>query len=158
MDTTHIDETLVIQLPAGFRVMEKAEVQKVFSLDYQDLWGAWDEERHILLAIVWKDAPKLLGKLVSTKDLVDRAQKSLNKSYGTSGYHLDGRFDTQIAGCEAKGISYGYLVKDISQDGEVIIFRHGRRTYTLYYYARTELAEQSQPIHDALLESLTFEG
>ena len=76
--------------------------------------GAWDEEQHILLAIVWKDAPKLLGKLVSTKDLVDRAQKSLNKSYGTSSYHLDGRFDTQIAGCEAKGISYGYLVKDIS--------------------------------------------
>ena len=112
MATTTIDGEMTIQLPEGFEVMDKAEVQKAFGLGYEDLWGARDEERHVMLAFIWKDAPELLGNLLGTKALADRVEKALSKTYKAGGFHLDGHFDTQVAGREAKGFTYGFTIGD----------------------------------------------
>lgn len=158
MGKTSVDGKLSIILPEGFRVMGLDEVKGAFSLDYDDLWGARDEERHMMVAFIWKDAPELLGALVGTNMLVERAEKALRKTYKNSGYKLNGIFTTQVAGTDAMGFSYDFAAGNVAQQGEVIIFRQGTRTYTLYYYTRPECAEANAPLHDEVLASLVFEG
>ena len=154
MSEVLIGEKLHLELPEGFVVMDKAEVEKAIGLSYDNLWGARDEGNHMMLVCIWKDAPALLGKLVSTDALVDRAEEAVRKAYAKSAYRLDDHFTLQIAGEQAKGFAYGFNVGDVAQVGEVIVLRHDKRTYTLYYYTRPECAADNRAAHDALLESI----
>lgn len=156
MTTTTIDGKMSIQLPEGFEVMEKAEVQKAYALDYDSLWGARDKERHVLLTCIWKESHELLVKLVGADALAKRAEKALSKTYKASGYHFDGYFDTELAGKPAKGFSYGFMLEGIAQEAEVIVVTDGARSYTFYYYTRPELSAANQQLHDELLGSLAL--
>ena len=156
MADVSIDGQMTLKLPAGFSVMSTEEVQRAFSFGYNEVWGARNERRNMMLACIWKDAPALLGKIVSTKALVDRAEKTLRKVHAKNGYRYGDTLQLQIAGEEAQGFSYDYTVENVGQHGEVIILRHGKRTYTFYYFTRPERVKENWAIHDALLESMTF--
>ena len=156
MAKVDVDGRMTLELPTGFSVMDKADVQRAFGFGYDDVWGARHERRNIMVAVIWKDAPALLGKLVSTKALVERAEKALRKTYAKHDYHYDGPLQLQVDGDEALGFSYRFMVGDVAQQGEVIIFRRDKRTYTLYYYTRPERAKANWAVHDALLSSISL--
>ncbi|MBQ9006542.1 MAG: hypothetical protein IJ092_09235 [Atopobiaceae bacterium] len=156
MTTTTIDGKMSIQLPEGLEVMDKAEVQQAYAFDYDNVWGARDENRHVMLTCIWKESHELLVKLAGAEALAKRAEKALSKTYKASGYHLDGYFDTELAGRPAKGFSYGFTVGDIAQQAEVVVVTDGACSYTFYYYTRPECAAANQPLHDELFGSLSL--
>ena len=63
MAKVDVDGRMTLELPTGFSVMDKADVQRAFGFGYDDVWGARHERRNIMVAVIWKDAPALLGTM-----------------------------------------------------------------------------------------------
>lgn len=151
-----INGELMVDCPAGFKRMSIDELQKAYSLDYPNLWGIRDEERHIILTVLWKESNRLLSMLVSNKDLAKRAERALGKTYRAAGYKCRGFFSTAVAGQAAEGFHYDFEVDGVAQQGEVIVFKRDACCYTLYYYTRPELALANRAIHDEILASMAL--
>ena len=157
MENTNIDGgKLFIALPGGFAILTPAELQALYGMDYDGMWGARDEARHMLVTVIWKDSGGLATKLADEKSLAKRVEKALSKTYRRLGYRCDGLLETRIAGREAHGFRYSYQPEGISQSCEVVVFKDGKRCYTLYYYTRLEVALENRPIYDSLLASLVL--
>ena len=152
-----VNATLAIELPEGFVEMDPAELTKNSGSDYPNILGFKDEERHVIIAFMWKESSKLLLKTMSTKSLAERAEKGASRGNKPFGYHCDGFFETQIAGEEAHGFRYGYTVEGVAQYAETMVIKHEACSYTLYYYTRVNCAEANQALHDELFASLAFE-
>ena len=156
-DTARIHHELEIAYPDGFHLMSAEELQQAYKSDYPNMWGIRDEDRHIIIAIFWKESNELLTKLVNAKSQAKRVEKLMAKGLKGRKYHFCGNFATTVAGCEAHGFRYGYLgAGDVPQDAETILFTHGKTSYTLYYYTRPETAAANLAIRDAIVSSLRF--
>lgn len=152
---THIDDDrLGVELPEGFSVMLHEELQVMYGMDYAAMWGARDESRHAVLAVIWKDSGELITKLASEKSLAKRVEKALLKRYRASGYRCDGFFEGRVAGKGASGFRYTCQPEGIPHECEVMVFKNGARCYTLYYYTRQTAAQENRPVYEGVLASL----
>ena len=152
-----IHDELDISYPDGFAQMSAEELRQAYNNPYPNIWGIRDEERHVILAMFWKDSNELVSKLASAEQLAKRAEKQLAKGMRKNAYRPGGTFVTSIAGCEAHGFRYTFTaVGDVAQEAETIVFKRGKTCYTLYYYTRPETAAANRPVHDAILATLRF--
>ena len=148
------NEMLGVTLPDGFCVVSLEDLQAAYGMRYPNMWGVRDDERHIALNVIWKDSGEMLTRLASEKSLAKRNEKVLSKAYRSSGYRCDGFFSRELAGRESQGFRCSYQVDGISQICESMVFKCGKRCYTLYYYTRPELAKTNQSTYEAILSSL----
>ena len=155
--TTTIHDALSITYPDGFNAMSAEELQAAYGIAYPSIWGIQDPERHVTLAIFWKDSNELLSHLVNTESLAKRDEKAMAKAMRNNGYACGGFFSTELAGCEAHGFRYRYTAANgTDQDAETIVFKHGKTCYTLYYYTRPATAEANRPMYEDVLASLAI--
>lgn len=148
---------LSIELPEGFRKMTADELKSLYSTDFANIRGFWDEANHVVICVAWNVSNKLAVKLTDPKSLAKRAQKHLARAYKGSGFQARGLFATQIAGQDAHGVRYGYTMQGVDHDGETIVFLREACCYYLYYYTHSQLAQQNQAIHDQVVSSLAFQ-
>ena len=159
MAATFIDGRLSVDLPEGFRVLGADELQAAYGMAYEDMWGARDETRHVALTVIWKDSGEMLTKLAGEKSLAKRTEKALSKRYRRRAYQMRGFFERQVADMPAQGFRYAFCDSTgAPQECETLIFKQGARCYTLYYYARADLADQNMPVHDTLVASMQISG
>ena len=157
MESVSIDnDSLAVDLPEGFYVVSLEHVQYLYGIDYVCMWGTRDDERHMVVNCIWKDSGNLITKLMSEKSLAKNAEKTLAKRYTNYQYACKGFFETTVAGTAARGFRYFYECDGVGQDCEAIVFKHGKRCYTLYYYTRPELADENRPVYEEILASLTL--
>ena len=149
-------ELLAVVLPEGFEPIPHAELESLVGFKYDRMWGVRDTERHMLLNVTWKDSSKLLLKIASERMLANRADEGFARRHRKDGYRCDGRFSRTIAGADATahGFRFSYTIGDIGQEGEVFVFKRGKRCYTLCYYTRPEVAAENHPVYEEVVESL----
>ena len=157
MNTVLIDnEYLAVTLPEGFDDIPHKELESLIGITYDCLWGVRDTDRHMLMYMTWKDSSKLLNKLASEKAIAKRADKHFAKCRPGSGYTSKDMPERAVTGSDAgaHGFHFSYTVQGVDQEGEVWVFKHGKRCYTMCYYTRSEVAEQNHPVIDGILSSL----
>lgn len=156
MEKQLLNGKLEVTCPDGFEIMGLDEVEKLYGIEYPDMWGMRDEDRHVIFTIVWKNSNKLLAKIVSAKTVVEQNEQKLRKTLKTNEYHCDEFFKTQVAGTEAQGLRYSYTLEERSMIGEIIVVKNDITCYTIYYYSRVENAEQNRAVYEDILASLRF--
>lgn len=160
METTFVDrEWLTITLPEGFSPIELDELKTLMGINYDQMWGARDTERHALLTVSWKDSNKLLTNLVSEKALAKRVDENFARQYRKGGYQRTEHIERTIAGASApaQGFRFSYSVEGVAQEGEVLVFKRGIRCYTLTYYTRSATAEATGPIYEGIVGSIAVQ-
>lgn len=149
-----LNDELSVAIPGGFHVMDGAEEQRVFMENARDRWAIWNTHRHIIISIMWNESNKLVSKFVNTKDLIKRIENKAHKSYKANDYQCGEIYETQLCGEPAHGLCYEYVIQDVGQVSEVLVFKHETCCYTIYYYARKDDAEESRKVFQELLDSL----
>ena len=79
-NTARIHHELEIAYPDGFHLMSAEELQQAYKSDYPNMWGIRDEDRHIIIAIFWKESNELLTKLVNAKSQAKRVENSWRRA------------------------------------------------------------------------------
>lgn len=151
-----INDELALTYPEGFRLMERGELEHAFALEYPDMWGIRDEERHMLISLIWKETNGVLRKLVSTKTLVKDYEKRIARTFRHGNYRREEFFETEVAGLAAQGARFSYHHLGVDQLGELVMFRREGCTYSLYYYTRPELARANRAAYESILASIAF--
>lgn len=154
MQEAEINKELALAYPDEFRVMELSELHHAFGVDYPKMWGIRNEERHVLISVIWKDTSEVLQRLVSTKSQVKEYEKRIHNLLRKNNYHCEGFFERELAGQKALGFRYSFLREFVEQIGEVIIFKRGKCRYSMYYFTRLETADDNRPAYEELLSSM----
>ena len=157
MENVLVDgEWLAMQQPEGFQPIPHDELEAFMGFEYDRMWGMRDQARHMMLSITWKDANKLLSKVVKEKIVAKQVDETFEKRYHKGGYRCNGFFDDTVSGASgpARGFRFSCTVDDVALDGEVRVFKRDTRCYTLVYYTRMELAAENRPVFDKIIASL----
>ena len=160
MNSVVLSGGLRVTYPDGFVVMSEEDLLQVYRKTFPGMWGIWDRNLHAALTVHPNDgggASKLFGKVVSTRDLAERAEKQARKSLKRKGYELGGFFETQIGGSEAQGFDYTYRAGDVVQMGKIVIARRDTLCYTIFSFERAEGNPEGHEAIEAILGSMAFE-
>ena len=76
MNQALIHSQLSLSYPDGFREMDQEEMKRLYQDDNPDRWGIWDQERHIILTVLWHDSNVFLSALASAKDVAKSTESS----------------------------------------------------------------------------------
>ncbi len=157
MNSVLIDnEYLSAALPDGFGDVPHGELEAFMRFRYNEMWGVRDDERHMLICVTWKDAGKLLSKLVREKPYVKQVDEAFSKRYRNDSYRGNGFFERVVAGADntAQGLRFAYAPGGVANEGEVLVFKRGVRCYTLCYYTQADVAADNRPVFDDFVASL----
>ena len=154
MNRALIHDELSLSYPDGFHEMDRAEMKRLYQDDNPDRWGIWDQERHIIIAVLWHDTNAFLSALASAKDVAKTTEKRLKRGMKSHGYQFGGFYQTELCGQEAHGFRYSYHIGDVVQTAEALVLKRKTTCYTIYYYAREELAPVSRPVFESILQSM----
>lgn len=159
MSEVFADGTLLsIDVPQGFSTLALDELQTLFGLSYDNLWGVRNESRHMRLCLLWKDSNAVLTKLASERSLAKRVESTFAKSGKTYGYACEGYFSREIAGRTAQGFRCSYELNGVSNTCEVLVFKRKERCYTLYYYTLADQASENLSVYEAMLTSISIKA
>ena len=154
MNRTRVNDQLALSYPDGFHVMDREELKKLYLDDNPNRWGIWDQEKHIIITVFWHSSNALLAALAGAKDVAKSTEKKLHKGLGKYSYRRDGFFQTTLCGRETTGFRYTYQLGDVTLAAETIVLKEKTVCYTIYYYAREELALASHPVFEAVLDTM----
>ena len=154
MNQALIHSQLSLSYPDGFREMDQEEMKRLYQDDNPDRWGIWDQERHIILTVLWHDSNVFLSALASAKDVAKSTEKQLKRGMKNHCYQFGGFFQTELSGQEAHGFRYSYHIGDIVQTAEALVLKRKNTCYTIYYYTREELDLVSRPVFERILRSI----
>ncbi len=157
MSTVLMDnEWLSVTLPDGFEEIPHTELEAFVGFKYDLLQGVRDTDRHMMLAVTWKDSGKVLSKLGSAKLVAEQVEKTNKKRYGKNGYKQGERFEHDVAGASGKahGFRFTLTADGVPQDGEYTVFKRGGRCYTLMYWTWSSVADANRATYEAIVDSL----
>ena len=154
MNHALIHNELSLSYPDGFHEMDPEEMKRLYQDDNPDRWGIWDQERHIIVAVLWHDSNAFLAALASAKDVAKSTEKRLKRGMKNHGYQFGGFYQAEVSGLEAHGFRYSYHVGDVVQTAEALVLKRKNTCYAVYYYAREELAQVSRPVFERILQSI----
>ena len=55
MSKATVNDLMSIEVPEGFHTMSAEELRQAYRDDNPDLWGMWDQERHVMVSVMWKE-------------------------------------------------------------------------------------------------------
>ena len=79
MNQALIHGQLSLSYPDGFREMGREEMKALYQDDNPDRWGIWDQDRHIIVAVLWHDSSPALAALAGAKDVAKTTEKRLKR-------------------------------------------------------------------------------
>lgn len=156
MVKTLINNELYLAYPDGFEVMDRAELKKAFLDDNPNRWGIKDEQRHMMITVLWNRTNMISALMVGPKTIADSAERKMKTSLSNSNYRFNGFTSQKINGRNTTGFSYEYVLEDVDQIGEVLILQNVNRYYMIYTYALKANQQKARVITDAVVASLKF--
>ena len=158
MEKALVNDSLELTMPDGFRVMGNDEVKKAYGFDYDCLWGMRDEERHMMLTVIWKVSNKVLAKLGTAKIIAEQQDKGLRKRFKRMGYKSGDLRPIKIAGIEGCNFGYSYELEGTTLACETSVVKDGTCCYSIYYYTREECDEENRALYEEILASMKLVG
>ena len=83
-----INNELEISWPEGFHRMNEAELRKAFKDNNPNRWGIMDEERHMMITVLWNRTNMLSAMTVGPKTVAYSVEHKIKTSFDKSSYHF----------------------------------------------------------------------
>ena len=126
MSKATVNGLMSIEIPEGFHTMSAEELRQAYRDDNPDRWGMWDQERHVMVTVMWKEYSRLLMMLADVKAICRKNEQIAAKGYAGNGYERGGFFSASVDGRPAEGYRFSYRVGDAEQSAETLLFRYDR--------------------------------
>lgn len=154
MLTARINNEFDLTYPDGFEEMNEAALTRHFG-SAENRWGAYEAAQHIILSVSWAKASfmKTLGDAdVYLSGLEARLRRSLVNYQRVTDYQM------KIGKQKAYGIRFEYRVNDSVNIhvGDIVVFKHKKKYYAVYYITRKKNAASSRPAFQETLQSITL--
>ena len=154
--TEIINNEISIGIPDGFHVMSEEELTKVYVTKDPKRWGIWDNDRHVIISVLWQDLNAFTAMLADIDAAAVRNEQLTKKGYEGHDYAMEGFHDADISGSHARGYSFTYRIQDISQRVDTLLFKAGRRIYSIYCIGRNENREQDHELFEEILKTVSI--
>ena len=158
-----LNEEFSLSYPDGFEEISRETLEAMYHDSHGDLWGIEDKERHAKILITWHEANAFLGKLVSTRELCNRAEKVTRQKLKKYGYSCTDFFRTEAGGLEADGFCYEYVKEGTDMAADILVLKHKSEKhrksvcYHILYYSRKEMDDGNREVLKGILESVEIE-
>lgn len=156
MNNVKINNELNLTYPEEFKEMSEVELARYFGSP-TNRWGVYDTDRHIILSVGWKKL-SFFKSFGDEESAMIGAQARLRRNLlnyqrlGTYVIKLDKKK-------KARGLRFEYRVNDkkLVQVADLIIVKHKKIIYSIYYITRKANAAEARQTFRAALESVTFD-
>jgi hypothetical protein len=156
MNTEVVNGEIMIEVPEGFRVYDKAELDQAYTDSNPDRWGMTNDERHIVVSVFWHKNNALVVALAGSREACKGTEKKLSKGLKNHGYVLEGFYQRDICGQKGHGFRHRYNLNGEEYISEVTLFMKGRVCYTVYCYTRSKDETANRQILSDIVDSMSF--
>ncbi len=157
MEQFTVNNEMKFECPDGFRILSEEEVRQMNSLGGAPAYVLKNEDKHIIVSFACKEENGLAAMMVNAKDMVKKMADSLKKANQPYGYQQAEYFSRKFGSEKAEGLCYSYTVQGIGMNAQAMTVKHGKTFYYVYVYYRKSLKEESLPVIEEVLNSVTFE-
>ena len=98
MSKATVNDLFSIEVPEGFHTLSAEELRQAYLDDNPDRWGMWDQERHVMVTVMWKEYSRLMMMLADVKGICRKNEQIAAKGYGNNGYECGGFFSVNVDG------------------------------------------------------------
>lgn len=154
MNNARINNEIDLTYPDGFAEMTGEQLARYFGSP-DNRWGAFDDANHIILSVAWKKAG-FFGFLNDAESMMIGAEARMKRNLVN--YQRVNSYKMKIADKKkAFGIRFEYRVNDsvMLHVGDLVIFKHKKKFYSVYYITRKINAAASLPAFEEVLKSIT---
>lgn len=154
MLNVQINNEVNLTYPDGFNVMNEEELTRYFGTP-ADRWGAYQADDHIILSVKWTKAG-FKRTLTDAESFMIEVESGLMRNLVN--YQRVTDYKLKIGKKKAYGIRFTYRVKDSVSIhvSDVVVFKHKKYFYTVYYVTRKKNAASSRPAFQEVLNSITL--
>ena len=156
MVKTLINNELYLSYPDGFHEMDASELKATFLDDNPNRWGIKDENRHMLITVLWNKTNMLSAIMVGPQAVAYSAERKLSASLNKSNYKSGAIEQVKLGGRNCYRFAYKYFLENVEQIGEVLVMQNVNHYYTLYTYALKKNEKAARVVIDAVVNSLKF--
>ena len=157
MSKATVNDLFSIEVPEGFHTMSAEELRQAYREDKPNCWGMWDQERHVMVTVMWNEYSRLVMMLADTKAICRKNEQMAAKGYADHGYKCDGFFSVNVDGEKAEGYRFSYCVDGVEQSAETILFKLEKTIFTVTCGGRNENRETDREIFDRIIAGITLE-
>ena len=148
------NQAFSIRVPDGFEPMTAEELEKLYRDENPDRWGVWNRERHVMLTVLWKRYPVLVGALADVKAIARRNQQLTEKGYAGHDFRPGGFFSMQADGLPLEGYRFSYRIGDVVQNAETVLMKKQKTIYNITCTGREENADENAETFREIIGSL----
>lgn len=156
MNNVKINNELNLAYPDDFREMGEEELSKYFG-SAENRWGVYDADKHIILSVSWSK-PGFFRSLTDAESVVIGTEMRLRR--GLLNYQRISTFKMKLQKKKkAEGLRFEYRVNDkkLVQVADLIIFKHKKKFYSIYYITRKSNAAEVRPAFKDVLDSIQLD-
>ena len=157
MSRTVVNGEVSLDVPEGFRILGKDELDTLYADSNPDRWGMSDDGRGMILSVFWHRSGALVSSIASANDACRSTERRLAKGLGAYGYSLEGFYRREVCGLEAHGFRHRYAVDGEERICEVTLFKSGRVCYTVYCYSSAKGEQENRQILTGIVDSMSLE-
>lgn len=157
MSKATVNDLMSIEVPEGFHTMSAEELRQAYQDDKQNRWGMWDQERHVMVTVMWKEYPRLLMMLSDVKGISRKNEQMAAKGYAGNGYECGGFFSVNVDGEKAEGYRFSYRIGNVEQSAETILFKLEKAIFSITCGGRRENREADRELFDRIIAGITLE-
>ena len=157
MSKATVNGLMSIEIPEGFHTMSAEELRQAYRDDNPDLWGMWDQERHVMVTVMWKEYPRLLMMMTDLKGICRKNEQMAGRGYAANGYECGGFFSVDVDGEKAEGYRFSYRIDDVELSAETILFKLEKTIFTVTFASRRENRETDRELIDRIIAGITLE-
>ena len=157
MSKATVNDLMSIEVPEGFHTMSAEELRQAYQDDKQNRWGMWDQDRHVMVTVMWKEYPRLLMMLSDVKGISRKNEQMAAKGYAGNGYECGGFFSVNVDGEKAEGYRFSYRIGDVEQSAETILFKLEKTIFSITCGGRRENREADRELFDRIIAGITLE-
>ncbi len=157
MSKATVNDLMSIEVPEGFHTMSAEELRQAYQDDKQNRWGMWDQDRHVMVTVMWKEYPRLLMMLSDVKGISRKNEQMAGRGYAASGYECGGFFSVDVDGEKAEGYRFSYRIGDVEQAAETILFKLEKTVFSITCGGRKENRDADRELFDRIIAGITLE-
>ncbi|MBE6514076.1 MAG: hypothetical protein E7Z69_03130 [Thermoplasmata archaeon] len=156
MNRAVVNGEVSVEVPEGFSILGKDELDGLYADSNPDRWGMADEGRGMILSVFWHRNGALMSSIASVEDACRSTEMRLARRLGPYGYSLEGFYMREVCGQDARGFRHSYSANGVDRVCEVTLFKSGRVFYTVYCYSTAEGEQGNRPVLSAVVDSMSL--
>ena len=156
MNNVKINNELNLAYPENFKEMKEEELTKYFG-SAENRWGVYDSDKHIILSVSWSK-PSFFRTLTDAESVVIATESRLRR--GLLNYQRISTYKMKLdKKKKADGLRFEYRVNDkkLVQVADLVIFKHKKKFYSIYYITRKSNAAEERPAFKEVLDSIKLD-